>query len=233
MHAEDRIIHFSAELIHRPMEHKKDTLQKLYFDLSQVRAAAYDSTDFTSPMQTRFYSRRGKKTQSVAVFLPDRVVLIEEWADITVSDFVERVREVGGRMMAICGISRFMAHTATIRSTFVLSHHSDARTFLMDRACAQEGKIEPFFQRPIATAGLRFVLPETNEHPGILNVLVESFRHDTRELFVELKGVFAKHPIAPDEMDEVAQNIRFVRAFITDNVFPYINQFDQPRELLS
>ncbi len=233
MHAEDRIIHFSAELIHRPMEHKKDVLRKLYFDLSQVRSAAYDSTDFTAPMQSRFYSRRGKKTQSVALFLPDRVVLIEEWADISVSEFIERVREVGDRTMTICGIDRFMAHTATIRSTFALSYYNDARAFLMDRACGQGGKIEPFFQRPIATAGLRFVLPETNEDPGILNVLIESFRHDTKEIFVEVKGIFAKHPVAPDEMDEIARNIRFVRSFITERIFPYVDQFDQPRDVFS
>ena len=33
MQSEDRIIHFGVELIHTATRHKKDTLQKLYFEL--------------------------------------------------------------------------------------------------------------------------------------------------------------------------------------------------------
>lgn len=229
MQFEDRIIHFSVELIHRPLQPKKETLQKLYFDLSQTRAS-YDSTDFTNPLQPRFYSRRGPKTQSVALFMPDRCLLIEEWADITLNDFIEKVREVAPRLLAAHGLDQYMVHTATIRSTFALTHFEDARSFIVDHVCSQQGKVTPHFKRPLAIGGLRYVLPETDENPGTLHVTIESFRHSRREVFVETKGIFARKPLGPGDFENVLSHIRLVRAFISENVFPYLNQFDQPKE---
>lgn len=229
MQREDRIIHFSCELIHAPIPMKKEALQKLYFDLSQTRHGAYDSTDFTNPMQPRLYSRRGR-TQSVAVFLPDRVLLIEEWADITVHDFLDKVKEVGERVLEARGISEFVAHTATIRATFALTHHDDARAFLMETVCGQGGKIDPYLKRPLAVGGMKFVLPETNDHPGNLNVAIESFRHSKNEVFVEVKGVFGRERVKREDFDRIVDNVRFVRAFITDSVQPYLAQYDLPGE---
>ena len=228
MQSEDRVIHFSLELIHRPVEPRKDVLQRLYFELSQTRVGAYDSTDFTNMIQARFYSRRGKKTQSAALFLPDRVLLIEEWTDLALSEFLERAREVATRTLAVRGVPRYVAHTATVRSTFALTHYEDARVFLLDHACGQEGLIAPHFQRPVAVGGLRFVLPETNEHPGTFHVNIESFRYSRNEVFVEAKGVFGRVQVGSEDLDTVLDNVRTVRTFISDRVFPYLNQFDQP-----
>lgn len=229
MQAEDRIIHFSAELIHRPTPIKKEALQKLYFELSQTRAA-YDSTDFTVPIQPRFFSRRGGKAQSMCLFLPDRVLLVEEWADIPLSSFLEKVREVALRSLAAREVDKYVAHTGTIRSTFALTNFDDARVFLLDHLCAQEGRIGPFFQRPIAVGGLRFVLPETDEHPGMYHVLIESFRHSRNEVFVEVKGVFGRTPAGAEKVTLILDNIRSAREFISARVYPYLNQHDQPKE---
>lgn len=230
MQAEDRIIHFSVELIHRPVQYKKETLQKLYFDLSQTKAGSYDSTDFTNPIQPRFYSRRGPKSQSVAVFLPDRVLLLEEWADMPLSDFIEKVRHVGARACAARGIQRYIAHTATIRSTFALTHFDDARIFLLDHAFAQQDKIGPHFQRPIATGGLRLVFPESNEHKGTMHVAIESFRHSRNEVFTEVKGIFGREQTSPDDIEIILDNIRYVRQFISERVYPYVDQFDRSED---
>ncbi|MCC6144770.1 MAG: hypothetical protein IT368_13265 [Candidatus Hydrogenedentes bacterium] len=226
MQAEDRIIHFSTELIHTPSQVRKETLQKLYFDLSQTKAA-YDNTDFTNPMQPRFFSKRGKKTQSLCVFLPDRVLLVEEWADIPLSTFLEKVREVGLRVLDARGVGRYNVHACTIRSTFALTHFDDARKFLLDHACSQEGMIAPFLKRPISVGGLRFVMPETNEDPGTLHVTIESYRHSRNEVFVEAKGIFTRNAVGPENIDLVMKSIQEVRHFISDRVYPYLNQFDQ------
>ncbi|MCF6285127.1 MAG: hypothetical protein L3K26_08050, partial [Candidatus Hydrogenedentes bacterium] len=122
MQSEDRVIHFGVELLHKPIKHKKDVLQKLYFDLSQTRNGGYDSTDFTHPVRPRFYSKQGKRSQSVAMFLPDRVLLVEEWADIPMSSFLDRTEAVAARVLEMDGVAPFVAHTATIRSTFALTH---------------------------------------------------------------------------------------------------------------
>jgi len=226
MQSEDRVIHFSVELVHLPGQVAKEALQKLYYDLSQTRHGSYDSTDFNNPMTPRFYSRRGQKTQSIAVFLPDRLVLVEEWADMPLSDFVDKVREVAPLVMQARGVKELVAHTATVRSTFALSHFDDAREFLIDHACKQRDLISPYFKRPIAVGGLRFVLPETNEHPGQFNVNIESFRHSRSEVFVEVKGVFGRRRVPVDALDPVLDNVASVRQFISTSVYPYLNQFD-------
>ncbi|MBI1321414.1 MAG: hypothetical protein GC168_21025 [Candidatus Hydrogenedens sp.] len=229
MQAEDRVIHFSVELVHAPSTSSKESLQRLYYELSQSRTAGYDSTDFTNMAAPRFYSRRGQKTQSIAVFLPDRLVLIEEWADMALSDFLEKIREIAPKVLAARGVPEFVAHTVTIRSTFALSHYEDARIFLIDHACGQENRITPHFKRPIAVGGLRFVLPETNEHPGSLNITIESFRHSRSEVFVEVKGIYGRERVTDESMEIVERNVRAVRTFISESVYHYLNQYDTPR----
>ena len=109
------------------------------------------------------------------------------------------------------------------------SSSSSARRAIVDHVCAQSGKISPHFKRALAIGGLRFVLPETDENPGTLHITIESFRHSRREVFVETKGIFARKPVGPADFENVLANIRLVRAFITENVYPYLNQFDQPQ----
>ena len=228
MQLEDRVIHFGVELLHKPTEHKKDVLQKLYFDLSKTRNGGYDSTDFTHPLRPRFYSKRGKRSQSVAIFLPDRVLLIEEWADISMSEFLDRVEAVGSRVLEMDGVAPFLAHTSTIRSTFALSNFDDARIFLLEQVCNQGGKIGPYLQRPVAVGGLRFTLPETDEYPGNVQLTIESFRQARDEVYVEAKGIFTREKIASGELGIVLDHVRGIRSFVTDRVFPYLNQYDLP-----
>ncbi|MFP4501944.1 MAG: hypothetical protein ACLFTT_13160 [Candidatus Hydrogenedentota bacterium] len=229
MQAEDRPIHFSVELIHGPAPLNKEALQKLYFELSQTKAA-YDSTDFSNPNQARFYSRRGRRAQSVCILLPDRALLVEEWTDVPMSSFLERVSEVGPRLLPARGAKDYLMHSCTIRSTFALTHWDDARAFIVDHVCSQEGRVVFHFRRPLGVGGLRFVLPETNEHPGTLHVAIESFRHSQNEVFVEVKGIFGRRRIAANDVDLVIENIKMVRAFITAHVHPFLNQYDTPRE---
>lgn len=228
MQAEDRVIHFCLELIHQASPLNRAALQKLYFDLSQTRAG-YDSIEVGEAAQARFYSRRDR-AQSVLLFLPDRALIIEEWAGIPLSDFEEKVRVIAPRLPEARGAGVFMVHAATLRSTFALTHFEDSRVFLLDRACGQQGKITPFFQRPIATGGLRFVLPETADHPWTLHLNIESFRHSNNEIFVEAKGIFGKEQVSASDTEKLIANLRLVRQFISDKVYRYLQQYDQPLE---
>ncbi len=224
MQAEDRVIHFCVELIHPGQPFNRAALQKLYFELSQT-GAGYDSIEVSDTAQARFYSRRGR-AQSVLLFLPDRALIIEEWADIPMSDFEDRVRVVMPKLGEARGIPGFMVHAATVRSTFALTGEQDCRRFLIERVCRQEPRRMAAFNRPIATAGLRYVFPETAESPGTLYVNIETFRHSNNEIFVEVKGLFGKQQVAPDAPETVIGNLRVVRSFITGNIYPYLEQYD-------
>jgi len=226
MQAEDRPIHFSAELLHLPCKHEVSVLQKLYFDLSQTREGAYDNTDFSMPGRFRFFSKRGTKTQSMLLFLPDRFVVAEEWVDMPLSDFIGKLEAVAGHAMDALNVPFLPAHTVTLRTTFALTYFDDARQFLLERACKQEGRLAPHFQRPIGVGGLRLVLPETPEHSGSYNLIIESFRHSQKEVFVEVKAIFARQRVVRDGLGLIADNFRAVQSFVTDTVFPFLNQYD-------
>ncbi len=230
MQAEDRPIHFSAELLHLPCKHEVSVLQKLYFDLSQTRDGAYDNTDFSVPGRFRFYSKRGPKNLSTFLFLPDRFMLAEEWVDIPLSDFIERLEAAAGLAMDALSIPFLPAHTVTFRTTFALTHFDDARRFLLDRVCNQENRLAQHFERPIAVGGMRFVFPETPEHAGSYNVVIESFRHSQHEVYVEVKGIFAQQRVMRDGLSLIADNFRAVQGFVAGNIFPFLNQYDTPGE---
>jgi hypothetical protein len=125
MHIEDRPIHFSVELIHNPTPIHKEALQRLYYDLTGT-PVSYDSTDFSFPMQTRFYSTHGK-SQSIALFLLDRAIIIEEWTSATFEEFLNRVKELGPKILQARNQGAFLAHAGTFRSTFALTRYDDAK----------------------------------------------------------------------------------------------------------
>ncbi|MFA7692552.1 MAG: hypothetical protein GX117_00850 [Candidatus Hydrogenedentes bacterium] len=229
MQAEDRVIHFCVELIHQPRPLQRPNLQKLYYKLSQSKTA-YNNIDLNDPNQAKFHSQRGK-AQSLLIFLPDRVLMVEEWADIPQSSFEEKIKSACPQILKAREVSQIVLHSVTIRSTFALTHFDDARQFLLDNACGLEGKINPYFQRPVATGGLRFVFPETKEHAGVLHLNIESFRHSTNEIFVEVKGIFGRRPLSLDSMDVLVESLKQTRHFITERVRPFLQQFDLPSEL--
>ena len=226
MHAEDRTIHFSTELIHPPLQRDKAKVQEFYFELSKIPGVGYDNTEFRVPNQPRFYTRRGDKTQSVMVLLPDRMLMIEEWADTTVAGFTDKIGKAIDCARNVMNIGPILAQTATIRSVCTVSHYDNAKSFLMDTVCNQQGRVDSFFQRPVAVGGLRFVLPATPEFEGTYHIGIEPFRQGVSEVFVELKGVYKTNGGEGITTESLATHLHEMRAFIADNIYPYLNQYD-------
>ncbi|MCC6490738.1 MAG: hypothetical protein IT364_24845 [Candidatus Hydrogenedentes bacterium] len=225
MQAEDRPIHFSSELIHAPKPLHVPALQRLYFELSQTRAA-YMNTDFSPQAPPRFHSRRGRQSQSLLVFLPDRLLVAEEWVDLSFRDFLDRLDTVAHHAIPLLELGAIQAQVGTVRTTFALTHFQDARAFLLERVCAQEGRLAPFLARPVAVGGLRFVLPATPEHPGNLHVTIESYQRSRNEVYVEVKGIYLNQNITADNASQLSENLKRVRDFISQSVQPYLAQFD-------
>jgi len=231
MQAEDRPIHFSTELIHAPKAIQVSALQRLYFELSQTRHGAYMNTEFAPNAPPRFHSKRGPKAQSMLLFLPDRMMAAEEWVDIAFRDFVDKVEAIITQALSTLELGPILAHTATIRTTFALTHHQDARAFLLDRVCQQEGKLDPYFQRPVGVGGLRLVFPATPDYPGALHATIESYQRSRNEVYVEVKGIFTNQRIDVESVSTAAENLHTVRDFISDCVYPYLAQYDAPSEV--
>lgn len=225
MQSEDRPIHFSTELVFPPRTFDKSLLQKFYFDLTQIPKLGYDNSQFGTTPLARFYSKRAK-AQSALIVVPDRIGIMEEWVDIPFSEFMGKLEIVGTRALQDLSIENFHTQTVVIRTTFGLTHFEDSRVFLLDHLCAQEGHISPYFLRPVATGSLRFVLPATPEHEGTLYITVEPFRESKRELFVEVRGVFSAEHSSLREASDFGENALLCRNFISENLFPYLNQYD-------
>jgi hypothetical protein len=47
-------------------------------------------------------------------------------------------------------------------------------------------------------------------------------------MYVEVKGVFRAARVDQENIDTLAENVRAVRRFITERVFPFLNQYDLP-----
>ena len=226
MQAEDRPIHFSTELIYDKREIDKQAVQDLYFNLTQSRGLDYDNSQIGKMPLGRFYTERGEKSKSMIVLLKDRVGILEEWVDLPLSEYIDKVTAVSEQMMEQFDIEEYRAQSVIMRTTFGLSHFDDSRKFIFDQVCAQAGNILPHFKRPISSGGLRFVLPATPEHNGTFHISIEPFTNSPREVFVEVKGVFASQHTSLLNSGDLEGNIRQVREFILENVFPFLNQYD-------
>jgi hypothetical protein len=228
MQTDDRPIHFSTELLYpaRPLE--VPVLQKLYYNLSQTVHGAYAGADFNPPGPPRFLTRRGPKTQSMSLFLPDRLVVMEEWVDIPFSQFLERVREVAAHTLDAFGLPSFAMQSATLRTTFALAADADALAFVTGQVCGLDGRMEPSFSRPAGVSGLRFVFPPTEEGEGEYHVVIENFRTSRSEVFVEVKAVWPGVPVEAAGIEAALDRLREVRRFIGDEVCPFLQQFDRP-----
>jgi len=226
MQSEDRPIHFSTELVYDPQQIEKTQLQELYFDLTQAPNLDYDNTQFGQVPLARFYTKRGEKSQSMLAVLNDRMGIMEEWVDISLSDYIAKVATVSDLFMEKFSIDEYRAQSVLMRTTFGLSHYEDSRKFLFDQLCGLEDNILPHFQRPISSGCLKFVLPATPQHEGTINVSIEPFKESPRELYVEVRSVFAAQHTSLLNSGDLESNIRLTREFINENVFPFLDQYD-------
>ena len=68
------------------------------------------------------------------------------------------------------------------------------------------------------------------DNPGDLHVIIESFKHSAQEIYVEVKGVYAQQQINLEQPDDAIANLKRVRQFITERIYPFLNQFESGEE---
>ena len=227
MQPEDKPIHFSTELLFAPFQLKPAVLQRLYYELSQFEGAGYDNVELSPPGPPRFHSRRDARTQSIALFLPDRVTLIEEWVDQPLPAFLRKVEIIAERVLDIFELESFTAQTAVVRTTFTLTGQvPDAHAFLVDKAWGQGDCLSPHFMRPVATVGLKLVLPPAENAPGEMHILIEPFRHETGSIFVEAKGIFGGLRVTRASLAPLLDNIRQTHTMASVRTRSYLEQFE-------
>jgi hypothetical protein len=229
---EPRSIYFSTHLIHPPikLEESKDSIKEVYHELSKVGSCDYDNISFEGfPVSPPRFTKQQGRTVSSCFFLSDRILIQEDWTDITLESFSKKIREILDRGFRLLELGFVIIQTCTVRSLFTPHHSADARVFLAEKACGLEGKIAPYFQRPAQMFGMRLLFPPLKDVPRSFDVRIESFNQDPRQVFVETIGTFHLiQPITPTNVDVALVNMSTTYGFCINDVKNFLNQFDLP-----
>lgn len=232
MLGEPRSIYFSTELIHPPieLEGNKDSIKDIYHELSRIKGCDYDNIDFEGfPASPPRFTKKQGKTVSICSFARDRILVEEDWADITLDNFSQKIREILDRAFRLLNIKFLVIQSCTVRCLFTPGHSSDSRVFLAEKACGMKDKISPYFKRSAQMFGVRLLFPPLTQTPHSFDIRIESFNQDPRQIFVETKGTFLLiQPITPANVDVAVENMTMTYGFCTDETKNFLNQFDTP-----
>ncbi len=230
MLGEARSIYFSTQLIHPPinLEGSKDSIRAIYHELSKVKDCEYDNISFdgfpTSPPE---FTRKIGTTTSRCRFYPDRILIEENWADITSDSFAQKIREILDRGFRLLNLKLLIIQICSVRCLFTPRYSSDSRVFLAEKACGLQNKISPYFKRPSQMFGMRLLFPPLKGMTHSFDIRIESFNQDTRQIFVETTGTFPLvQPITPTNVDVALVNMSTAYGFCTNEIRNFLNQFD-------
>lgn len=231
MHEEPTTIHFSTALIYLPikLETQKDSIRDIYHELSKVANCDYDDISFDGfPIYPPKFIKKQGKTVSSCVFQRDRVIIIEDCANITLEEFSQRIQEVLIRSFRLLSINFLVMQICTIKCLFTPLQSQDARIFLGENACNLKGKILPHFKRKPQLFGIRFMFPPAKDMLNYFSTKMESYNQDSRKIYVETTGTFPlAKPITATNIDNATANMRTTYDFCGTNVKEFLNQFDK------
>lgn len=232
MVGESRSIYFSTELIHPPINLRgsKDSIKEIYHELSKVTGCEYDDICFEGfPISPPEFRKKIGTTTSRCRFGPDRISIEEEWAEITLDSFAQKIREILERGFRLLNLKFLIIQTCTVRCLFTPHYSGDARVFLAEKACKLKDKISSYFKRPAQMFGMRFFFPPLKDMFHQFDIRIESFNQDIRQIFVETTGTFPlTQPITPVNVNVAIGNMTTTYGICTNEIKNFLNHFDQP-----
>lgn len=227
-----RSIAFVAELIHPPVQHQPQALQKLHGDLFGSAACSYKDFRLVPGGAQLSNALGGAPGAPVSCtnLLADRVQIREEQTGISREDFKGRVETLASEALATLPINLYVAQQFAVRSVVSVHGSPDTRQFMLRTLFGfDEEVLHPLGADP-TLAGLRLAFPPDQVHGGIFNVRVESFTLDNRSLFLENVGTFGK-PVAAtgageQGLDELGERFERTYEFLQDQLAGFVAQFD-------
>ena len=225
---EPRTIALGAEIVHPPIELKSQLVQNIHNSLFQRPEISYqnfqvanDGIHLSNPPQT-------PGGVSSVSFLPDRIVLREEFRPCTVEDFAQRVVNITSLSYRALSIEVSLGQQFWTRSLVNTRRVHDSRAFVAESMLVGGQKSLESFGRPIHTVGLRYTFPQTGGHAQIFNLRIEPWPQDPRSLWLEVVGQFA-HQTKTDNLTELGNYLYATYQFLTGPTFDYLAHFDQER----
>lgn len=224
-----RIVGLTTELFHAPVTLSDEILDKLYEALSQHPRTTYQCKSRLPSGAIKFHDEPSKNVRSEVVFAPDRTFIMQMSRLMQLSEFESRVYRVGAQAMNVLGVTSFEKQTISHRSIYTPRYSQVGRTYVLDRICRQEDKLESSFKRPIKRASLHLAFSGTRDYPGEFQVIIDSQLLRPEDVTIDIRAVFAHKRIDRAALEPASRNFEYVEEHVLKRVLPYLEQFDVPR----
>jgi hypothetical protein len=221
-----RSIAFMADLIHPPMRHSTENLQKVHGHVFNDEECAYQNFQIIPGGAQMVNTANRPNVVSCCNILQDRVQIREEMTGIGRDDFRNRALRIAQVAVQDLLIPVFVARQLVVRSLINPKHSEDSRRFLGESIFKMgEKDFEPLDLSP-NLLGLRFAFQSASPQDPIYNIRVESYTQDSRSLFLENVATFRK-PITVASIDDIGTDFDTVYNYVKNNIVPFVARFDK------
>ena len=227
MSYDPRTIAFGAEIIHQPIALRPETVQSVHNALYGQAELSYqnfqvaaDGIHLSNPAQT-------PGCMSLVSFLPDRIIIREEFRPCTVEEFATRLVNITSLSYRTLNVPVTLAQQFWTRSLVNTQHVKDSRDFVNDRLLAGGAASVDRFGRPLQMAQVTYTFPQTENDRGIFNLKIAPWLQDTRSLWLEVNGQYAQ-PVTVENLPQLSDCLYSTYRFLTGPAFDYLGQFDKP-----
>jgi hypothetical protein len=227
MSYELRTIALRAEVIHAPIQLRPEMVQGIHNSLYRQAELSYQNFQIAPDgiHLSNLPQRPGEA--SVATFLPDRLVLREELQICTVEEFATRLVNVASVSYQALGITATLAQQFSIRSLVTPQHVKNGQILLMERLLRAGPDATKEFGRPIQSAGLRLVFPQTENSPEVFQVRIETWPQDPRSLWLENVGSFAQ-ATQVENLPHISNYLYATYKFMAGPLGRFLAHYDHP-----
>ncbi len=220
-----RTIAFHAELLIPPVQLQAQVVQGIHNKLFTRPEISYQNFQVAQDGIHLTNLATSPGMISSATFLPDRIVLREEFRATTAEDFSTRIVNVAKIAFEDLAIQTTIAQQFVVRSLISPRHVATSQEFLLQRVPGSGAGFE--FERPLASVGYRMVFPATPTQSESMQLRIESWNQDPRSLWIENTAQWASQtPVA--DLPRVGAQLFSTYRFITGPVAEFIGRHDQP-----
>lgn len=220
-----RSIHFLTELVHPPLQHAVDGLQRVHQQVFTDAAVRYSNFQvvpggavLSNPVST-------PGAVSSLSILKDRIRLQEHHTGISQEDYQLRLERVADLVVQELQVPTYLAQQFLIQSLVNPRRDQVSREFLKNSLLGwQEDQLNVFGNEP-DLLGVRLRLPAQGGAGGLFQIRVENYERDQRCLFLENVGLF-RTLVMPNQVDQLPQRFAETYRVMEGPVQSFLSRFD-------
>ncbi len=220
-----RSIAFVADLIHPPMQHNPDDLQRMHSVVFNDTECKYQNFQVVPHGAQMANPQKRPNVISCCTVLQDRIQVREELTGIGMEEFRSRLLRIGQIAVTNLRIPVFVVRQFIVRSLVNPRHVQDSRQFLGSSILKKDDQYFDIFEKDPDLLGLRFSFGSPGQTDGLFNVRIESYAQDARSLFLENVGTF-RQPKAVNDLDGISDDFDAVYTYMEKRIIPFIARFD-------